>query len=45
LSTRSVHRVIPAATHDSLVSGDDAAASIQAILDLVAAIRSGTAPE
>ena len=45
LSTESVHRIIPAATHDSLVSGDDASASSQAILDVVASIRSGTAPQ
>ncbi len=42
LSTDSVHRVITTATHDSLISGVDAAASTQAILDEVAAIRSGT---
>jgi pimeloyl-ACP methyl ester carboxylesterase len=45
LSTRSAHRVIPTATHDSLISGDDASASSQAILDVLAAIRSGTDPQ
>jgi hypothetical protein len=45
LSSASVHRVVPSATHESLVSGDEAPASSQAILDVLAAIRSGTAPE
>ncbi|HSL76105.1 MAG TPA: alpha/beta fold hydrolase [Candidatus Limnocylindrales bacterium] len=43
LSTNSTHRVLDAATHTSLVTGDDAPASTQAILDVVAAIQSGTA--
>jgi pimeloyl-ACP methyl ester carboxylesterase len=43
LSTSRVHRVIAAATHDSLISGVDAAASTQAIMDVVASIRAGTA--
>ena len=43
LSTASVHRVLAAATHNSLISGVDAAASSQAILDVVASIRAGTA--
>jgi pimeloyl-ACP methyl ester carboxylesterase len=43
LSTASVHRVLPAATHNSLISGLDAAASSQAILDVVTSIQSGTA--
>lgn len=43
LSTNSVHRVVAAATHISLISGVDAAASSQAILDVVASIRAGTA--
>jgi pimeloyl-ACP methyl ester carboxylesterase len=43
LSTDSVHRVIETATHDSLVSGVDAAASTQAIMDVVESIRAGTA--
>jgi hypothetical protein len=45
LSSRSAHRVIPTATHESLISGDDASASSQAILDVLAAIRSGTDPQ
>src|SRR3954451_16859432 len=44
LSTASAHRVMPAATHNSLVTGADAGASSQAILDVVAAIRGGTPP-
>lgn len=43
LSTNSVHRVVAAATHISLISGVEAAASSQAILDVVASIRAGTA--
>jgi pimeloyl-ACP methyl ester carboxylesterase len=43
LSTSSVHRVVATATHSSLISGDDAPASTQAILDVLASIRSGTA--
>ena len=43
LSSNSSHRVLDAATHTSLISGTDAPASTQAILDAVAAIRSGTA--
>ena len=43
LSTTSVHRVLAAATHNSLISGVDAAASSRAILDVLASIRSGTA--
>ena len=35
LSTNSVHRVLPTATHNSLISGVDAKASSQAILDVV----------
>jgi len=41
LSSNSVHRVIPTATHDSLISGVDAPQSTQAILDVVQAVRSG----
>jgi pimeloyl-ACP methyl ester carboxylesterase len=42
LSTNSVHRVIDGATHASLIADeDDAAATTQAILDDVAAVRSG----
>jgi pimeloyl-ACP methyl ester carboxylesterase len=43
LSTASVHRVLAAATHNSLISGADATASSQAILDVVTSIQSGTA--
>jgi hypothetical protein len=38
-----VHRVLTAATHSSLIVGVDAPTSTQAILDVVASIRSGTA--
>jgi pimeloyl-ACP methyl ester carboxylesterase len=41
LSTNSVHRVIDGATHDSLVSDEEhAATTTQAILDVVASVRS-----
>ena len=43
LSTASIHRVMAAATHNSLISGADAGASSQAILDVLAAVRTGTA--
>ena len=43
LSSASVHRVLAAATHNSLVSGVDAAQSSQAILDVLASIQTGTA--
>ena len=43
LSTASVHRVLAAATHNSLISGVDAGASSQAILDVLASVRAGTA--
>ena len=43
LSTASVHRVLAAATHNSLISGADATASSQAILDVVTSIQAGTA--
>jgi pimeloyl-ACP methyl ester carboxylesterase len=43
LSTTSVHRVLAAATHNSLISGVDAGASSQAILDVLASVRAGTA--
>lgn len=42
LSTKSVHRVIATATHDSLITGADADTSTQAILDVVQSVRSGT---
>ena len=42
LSTNSVHRMIPDATHTSLIEDQgDAVNAIQAILDVVAAVRSG----
>lgn len=41
LSTASVHRILAAATHNSLITGVDAAASSQAILDVVASVRAG----
>jgi pimeloyl-ACP methyl ester carboxylesterase len=43
LSSASVHRVMAAATHNSLISGVDAAASSQAVLDVVTSVQSGTA--
>ena len=43
LSTNSTHRVLPAATHTSLITGVDAEASSQAILDVVSSLRTGTA--
>lgn len=43
LSTNSSHRVRPAATHTSIISGVDAEASSQAILDVVSSLRTGTA--
>jgi pimeloyl-ACP methyl ester carboxylesterase len=43
LSTSSVHRVVATATHTSLISGADAPASTQAILDVLASIRTGRA--
>jgi pimeloyl-ACP methyl ester carboxylesterase len=42
LSSNSAHRIVGSATHMSLVSGEaDAAVSTRAILDVVAAVRSG----
>ena len=42
LSTNSVHRVVDGATHESLVlDEEDAAATTQAILDVVSSVRSG----
>jgi pimeloyl-ACP methyl ester carboxylesterase len=43
MSTASVHRVLATATHNSLISGVDAGASSQAILDVLAAIHTGDA--
>jgi pimeloyl-ACP methyl ester carboxylesterase len=41
LSTNSVHRIIDGATHDDLIANqEDAAATTQAILDVVASVRS-----
>ncbi|WP_051476849.1 alpha/beta hydrolase [Arthrobacter sp. Br18] len=42
LSTNSVHRVVDDATHASMISDEgDAAATTQAILDVVSSVRSG----
>jgi pimeloyl-ACP methyl ester carboxylesterase len=41
LSTNAAHRVLEHATHDSVLVGDDSAASVQAILDVLAAVRDG----
>ena len=44
LSTNSVHRVIDGAAHEALVADEDAAAATtQAILDVVSSVRSGAA--
>ena len=41
LSTNSVHRIIDGATHEDLIADEeDAAATTQAILDVVASVRS-----
>jgi hypothetical protein len=41
LSTNSVHRVIDGATHQTLIADEeDAAATTQAILDVVSSVRS-----
>jgi pimeloyl-ACP methyl ester carboxylesterase len=45
LSSNSVHRVIDGSTHASLISDkEDSAATIRAILDVVASLRSAGAP-
>jgi pimeloyl-ACP methyl ester carboxylesterase len=45
LSTNSVHRIIDGASHEDLVGNEeDAAATTQAILDVVAAVRSPSRP-
>jgi pimeloyl-ACP methyl ester carboxylesterase len=45
LSTNSVHRIVDGATHEELISNEeDAAATTQAILDVVAAVRSPGRP-
>ncbi|WP_433364658.1 hypothetical protein ACQPZX_34345 [Actinoplanes sp. CA-142083] len=42
LSTGSVHRIVPGATHASLIDArGDAAATARAVLDVVSAVRSG----
>jgi pimeloyl-ACP methyl ester carboxylesterase len=41
LSTHAVHRTVATATHTSLITGADAGASIQAIRDVLAAVRTG----
>jgi pimeloyl-ACP methyl ester carboxylesterase len=41
LSTATVHRILATATHNSLISGVDAGASSQAILDVLASVRVG----
>jgi hypothetical protein len=43
LSTNSVQRILADATHSSLVTGVDAPASSQAILDVVSSLRTATA--
>jgi hypothetical protein len=44
LSTNSVHRVVDGATHEDLISNEeDAAATTQAILDVVASVRGNVA--
>jgi hypothetical protein len=41
LSTNSVHRIIDGATHEDLIENqEDAAATTQAILDVVSSVRS-----
>ena len=41
LSTNSVHRIIAGATHEDLIANqDDAATTTQAILEVVASVRS-----
>jgi hypothetical protein len=40
LSANSDHRTIATATHDSLISGEGAVASTQAILDVIESLRS-----
>jgi pimeloyl-ACP methyl ester carboxylesterase len=45
LSTNSAHRVIDNSTHISLITGEHASASTQAILDVLTSIRDGTSLE
>ena len=42
LSTNAAHGVFDCATHDSILKGDDAPTSVQAVLDVLAAVRDGT---
>jgi hypothetical protein len=41
LSTNSVHRVVDGVTHEALIANQEAAATTQAILDVVASVRGG----
>ena len=42
LSTNSAHRVVDGATHEALIlEQDDAAATTEAVLDVVSSVRSG----
>ena len=42
LSTNSAHRVVDGATHEELIlEQDDAAATTEAVLDVVSSVRSG----
>jgi hypothetical protein len=42
LSTNSVHRVVDGVTHEALIANQqDAAATTQAILDVVSSVRGG----
>lgn len=43
LSTNSVHRNLANATHDTVLIGADASASSQAVLDVLEAVRAGSA--
>jgi len=43
VSSISVHRVLAQATHNSLITGLDATASSQAIVDVVTSVQAGTA--
>lgn len=43
LSTDSAQRIVEAASHSSLITGHEADASSQAILDVIAAVREGSA--
>jgi hypothetical protein len=42
LSGNAAHRVVPTGTHDSVLIGADAPASAQAILDVLASVRTGS---